>query len=660
MKNKNKYLKIILIFIVLISPFLNNDSNLENAVEILNFESIGFYQTNTCNYGFYEFLQKNLGKEYLIQLDKSSLIKCFFRINSADVVNKNIVVYIGTNINLDLIIQSIFWLLLISLIPKQNYKINNKKYLASLLTTLLAFLHLISESGFYELSSKHYTIELKENYLLFSLLITIFITLNIFGDLVEFRKKNLIYFLPYTFLVTMTFNSLNINLILLFIIFFGFNYLFENKNYLIYLILPFFFVFLWISFIDSKIYFFDIDKLKGFSSSTYNYLSIIFWSLSWIFLIIGILDIIKSAADKFDINKLRLHFLLAGSLTVAFSIFAASNNLLNFIFYYYLGLNKFPSISYASVAGNAWRGISSSAEAIGEYFAYTILFSILIRLFIRNQKFRKIELAMFPIIIYGLYKSNNFSASLLLITLLTIALLNKYLSKSKIINISLVLITILLPFIVIYIDSSIPLEESSKKLIREGLEISYIENLEKNEYGENAIDQDRYLELLLSEENLNQVSTSLKYLVEKYHYSKRNNIPNVTTFISSIASPINRSEKWGIFFGKYNPNAQKFLFGTGVNHIGNYYLSHNTKLNYGLVLPHSSILSYLVFVGAIGLALIFFIIFKFLFKNRENNIYIYLNLFLLVNLIKSDSLLYLSSFILFIFTLNLFKLSFNE
>lgn len=660
MKNKNKYLKIILIFIVLISPFLNNDSNLENAVEILNFESIGFYQTNTCNYGFYEFLQKNLGKEYLIQLDKSSLIKCFFRINSADVVNKNIVVYIGTNINLDLIIQSIFWLLLISLIPKQNYKINNKKYLASLLTTLLAFLHLISESGFYELSSKHYTIELKENYLLFSLLITIFITLNIFGDLVEFRKKNLIYFLPYTFLVTMTFNSLNINLILLFIIFFGFNYLFENKNYLIYLILPFFFVFLWISFIDSKIYFFDIDKLKGFSSSTYNYLSIIFWSLSWIFLIIGILDIIKSAADKFDINKLRLHFLLAGSLTVAFSIFAASNNLLNFIFYYYLGLNKFPSISYASVAGNAWRGISSSAEAIGEYFAYTILFSILIRLFIRNQKFRKIELAMFPIIIYGLYKSNNFSASLLLITLLTIALLNKYLSKSKIINISLVLITILLPFIVIYIDSSIPLEESSKKLIREGLEISYIENLEKNEYGENAIDQDRYLELLLSEENLNQVSTSLKYLVEKYHYSKRNNIPNVTTFISSIASPINRSEKWGIFFGKYNPNVQKFLFGTGVNHIGNYYLSHNTKLNYGLVLPHSSILSYLVFVGAIGLALIFFIIFKFLFKNRENNIYIYLNLFLLVNLIKSDSLLYLSSFILFIFTLNLFKLSFNE
>ena len=659
MKSKSKYLKIILFLIVLIPPFLNNSSNLENNVEILNYESIGFYQTNTCNYGFYEFLKINLGEEYLIQLDKSSLFNCYFRINSADEVNENIIVYLGTNLNLDLIIQSIFWLLLISLIPKQNYKVINKKYLASLITTLLAFIHLISESGFYEFSSKLYTVELKDNYLLFSLLITIFITINIFGNLVEFRKTNLIYFLPYTFVFAMSFNSLNINLILLFIIFLGFNFLFENKIYLKFLIIPFFFIFLWTNIIDPTIYFFDIDKLKGFSSSSYNNLSVIYWSLSWIFLIIGILDIIKSAINKFDINKLRLHFLLAGSLTVVFSIIAASNNLMNFLSYYFLGLNKFPSNSYTSVAGNAWRGISSSAEAIGEFFAYIILFSFLIRLF-NNQKFRKIELAMFPIITYGLYKSNNFSAALLLIILLTVALIIKYSNKSKLITMLLVFTTFLLPFFLIYIDSSNPLEESSKKLIREGLEISYIENLEKNEFGQNAIDQDRYLELLLSDDNLNQVSTSLIYLVEKYHYSKRNNIPNLTTLISSIASPINRSEKWGIFFGKYNPNAQKFLFGTGVNQLGNYYLSHNTKLNYGLVLPHSSLLSYLVFVGVIGLAIIFFIIFKFLYSNKENHTYIYLNLFLLVNFIKSDSLLYLSSLILFIFTLNSFRLNFYE
>ena len=91
------------------------------------------------------------------------------------------------------------------------------------------------------------------------------------------------------------------------------------------------------------------------------------------------------------------------------------------------------------------------------------------------------------------------------------------------------------------------------------------------------------------------MSSSLTYLIEKYHYSSRNNIPNITTLISTVASPINRGVKWGTFFGKYDPNIRTFFFGTGVNNIVNYYLNHPTKVNDGLVLPHSSILSYLIF-----------------------------------------------------------------
>ena len=65
---------------------------------------------------------------------------------------------------------------------------------------------------------------------------------------------------------------------------------------------------------------------------------------------------------------------------------------------------------------------------------------------------------------------------------------------------------------------------------------------------------------------------TLNYLVNKYHFSERNNIPNITTLISAVAAPINRSEKWGIFFGKYNPSLSTFLFGTGPNNIVNYYM----------------------------------------------------------------------------------------
>ena len=644
----------------MILPFFVNSSNSEKDIEILNNQSISTYQSNTCNYSLFEFLKKNLNEDYLIQLDRSSFIECYSKINGADLVDSNLVVYIGTNLNIDLVIQSIFWILIISFIPKHNLLKFSKKYLVSLLTTILIYIHLISEAGFYELNSKLFTVELNQNYLMFSLLLTIFISLNLFSNLIERRISNLINYFPYIFLFVMSFNSLNLNLIMIFCIYLGIHFLFENKIYQKFFILFIGVIFIWIGFIDNEIYYFDIDKLKGFSSSSYNYLSIIYWSLNWVLVIFGVLKIINSGLKNINIKKLRSNFLMSGFLTVIFSLIAASSSITNFLVYYFLGLNKFPSNTFESVAGNAWRGISSSAESIGEFYAYIILFAFLIRLNISNQKFKKMEIAIFPVIFYGLYRSNNFSAFLLLIILLITALLLNYFDSKKFIAIFLVILTILIPFTAIYIINSNPLEESSRKLIREGLEISYIDNLDKNEFGENAIEENRFLELLLSEDNLSQVSTSLVYLVEKYHYSNRNNIPNFTTLISSVASPINRSEKWGVFFGKYNPNFSNLLFGTGLNQLSNYYLGHSTKLNTGLVLPHSSILSYLIFIGVIGLLAILFKILKSLYVNIEDKIYIFLNLFILINLVKSDSLLYLNSFLLFIFTLNLFKLSIYE
>ena len=200
------------------------------------------------------------------------------------------------------------------------------------------------------------------------------------------------------------------------------------------------------------------------------------------------------------------------------------------------------------------------------------------------------------------------------------------------------------------------IEEASRKLIKEGLEISFVENLSTNERGETPIDENRFLEFINSqEENRNNVSSSLIYLIESYHYSSRNNLPNLTSLISSIATPVNRSEKWGIFFGKYDPNLKTFLFGTGVNNLSNYYFSHETKISDGLVLPHSSVLSYLVFVGLFGLTSFSMYYIYLLILNRNNFIYLFLNAFVVINLLKNDSLLYLNSFLLFVFIVNFYK-----
>jgi len=66
----------------------------------------------------------------------------------------------------------------------------------------------------------------------------------------------------------------------------------------------------------------------------------------------------------------------------------------------------------------------------------------------------------------------------------------------------------------------------------------------------------------------------------------------------------------------------------------------------GLYLPHSSLLDILVFFGIIGFLLgIIFIINTLLYKS-ENGEYKYLLIFLLINILKSDSMLYINSLIL--------------
>ena len=105
----------------------------------------------------------------------------FFKINSADYLNDQNVVYVGTNLNLDLIIQSAFWLLLFSLIPKDKRpsKLDFKNS-SILIALFLLFLHFISEGSFYNMNSKNFSTSIESNYLLTHYFLTFFIVLKVF------------------------------------------------------------------------------------------------------------------------------------------------------------------------------------------------------------------------------------------------------------------------------------------------------------------------------------------------------------------------------------------------------------------------------------------------------------------------------------------------
>ena len=652
--------KLFALIILIVLPWVLNGGSSENEVLKLNENSLRTYDSLICDYSILEFASENTMSNYDIRLDTTSSIGCFSKINGTGKIDNDIVIYIGTNINIDLLIQSSFWLVLISMVPTSRKRTIKYKHLSIVCFLILVLFHLNAEESFYNLNSKIFSTNFSQNYLLYSYLISLYLILLVFLTIFENRFYNLVNYLPFIFVTVGTYNTSNLNFFLLCLSLIGITQVFVNKWYRLGLVVTLFLITFWTSQISTNQLFFDVDKLKGFTSSAYNLNSIFYWSVSYFFFCCGLAFLFMETIKFIQINKLLNNFLYSGVLITTLSIISATGPIQNLFTYYYLGLNKRASSTFDSVSGNAWRGISSSAEAVGEFFAFTVLLVITVGLTSKSFRIGFFQQSLILVNLYGLYKSNNFAATFSMLLLIIFICIFYYIRsiKTRTLLVSLILVSIPVSYFLFFNTAS--LDELNRKVIKEGLEISYIEGLETNEYGQSAIEQNRFLELLQSQEGLSQVSTTLTFLINEYHFSERNNLPNITSLISSVAYPINRSEKWGVFIGKYNPNINTFLLGTGLNNLSNYYLNHPTKTNTGLVLPHSGILSYLIYTGCIGLFLFFSFIIRKVIISKDNHLYLVSIVFFILNVLKSDSVLYINSFILFVFIIHLDKLVLNK
>ena len=113
----------------------------------------------------------------------------------------------------------------------------------------------------------------------------------------------------------------------------------------------------------------------------------------------------------------------------------------------------------------------------------------------------------------------------------------------------------------------------------------------------------------------------------------------------------NRSELWGLFFSRYNPNYFEYLFGSGPINFGQFYGEVIVADTPSFLMPHSSYLSLLVFFGLIGtFVILIWFTFKLFQAKKKNSIYGFIFIiFIFVNLIKSDSINYFNSFTLYSF-----------
>ena len=663
MKTDLRYRKFFLVLIILSFLLLPwNFSQTEIDILELNRENISFYQNNPCEISIFE-LNSNVGEgievEYHSDISKS--VECFGKVSWISNTENKAKVYIATNFNVDILYQSIFWLFLIYLIPKSNksiYSINVKSIIA---TMFLTFLHLKGEGTYYKIFSREYDSDLiskefngdfyYENFFLYAFLVALFLILYLLKDLLETRYTNLINYFPYLFLVMGAYNSFNLNFFVIIFTLIGINSLLKyGVNFKLYY-LYIFFVSAWFYNSNSQYSFFDVDKLKGFINSSQSNISLIFWILVFPFSVVGIVSLVKQSKENLNIDLLRKNFLISGSLIVALGYISAISKTANFFSYYFLGLNKFGMRTLESVVGNSWRGLTPSAEGVGEFFGFVILFAI-ITSYNKKILLNKYDVAFLVINFYGLYKSNNFAALTALIGLFSIFLIenSKLVRKTKI---SIYLFSFIgLTFFYFNFINIYNYQDLSKSMLAKAVIASEIPvDFAKNEIGDTAVEKSNFAVFLQIPKEERNFSTSLNYLLEKYNKSGSNNIPNIISLVSVLSVIINRSEKWGIFISKYNPDIGEFLFGYGPQQLSTYHNQHVTKFNDGLVIPHSSLLNYLIFFGIIGVVLLLVFIMRILIDNKNHIYKNYLVIYLVINALKSDALLYFQNLVLLVVVL---------
>ena len=659
---KTKVLNIFLLLLIIILPFSINERNDDVEAQVLNKTTVGYYQSTTCEISLFEYLIKNRENDLNVYFNNNNYadINCFGKITGLDVVNETFIVSIGTNASINLLLQSCIWLFLILFIPKtkENKKIN---YRSALLLPFIFIVQFVSENRFYNRSNILHSNELVfDNYYLISKFILFSLLIFLFVDIFTSRIDNILNYIPYLFLVIGTFSGMNLNFFIIIFCFFGLLNVFENRNFNLFDIIYSVFSFIWVFNVKENDYFFNGDKLRGFTNSEYNYLSQIFWIVAIYLLVKGLIFVIDESKNTFNLDLFKQNAIISSLLILFFGFIGSKSPILNFYNFYIFGQNKRGMKSFDSIAGNTWRGFSSSAESIGEFYAFTILLFFLIALkkgFFHRDVFFYLLIGAF----YGLYRSNNFAATISIITILGIL----YLAKSKLFKDRKKYIYIG-SLVLLMMGSLFYIQNKSYEFL--STELLYEATLHQDFYP-SSDNYKSYLEvekkmkerdlrtIILDETNKNNASTFYLYLVNVL--TNGMNIPlfpNVIALVSAISLLINRTEMWGIFIAKHSPSLVETLFGVGPLQMNNYLSKHKVRLDVpseklqSLFLPHSSLLDLFIFTGVIGsLFIVGFLIYTIYQNIKINSPFTILLVFLSINFLKSDSALYLNSFILFLF-----------
>ena len=626
--------KVVAILLLGLLPWvLNNSSSDISPIEVT--DDLSFYEINSCEFSLAEVLLKNpkiaYQKHFRISPNNYSTIQCFGKITGLDRIGNTFYISVGTNSLLSLIIKSLTLLIIISFIGKHEpvYKFLGFRYnLICFVSTLLLTFGIYAEKRFYLKSLYYLDLDLFSSYLIIFLFFFFCVFISL--ELMNTRYYKLINYFPYLFFLIGVLHGFNLHIYTFLVVILGvmslfFTNILKRNNSWIMILFPL----IWI--INSRDYNFtlDLDKIIGFSSSTFNVAAVTYWSIIFLLLVAGIYSLIERSVRSLDYKIINNNLLISSSLVVLFGLLGANATVINFLNFYYFGQNKVGMRTLDVVDGNTWRGFFPSAETIGQFYGLTILFCFIYCLQTRH-KLKVSSLIMLGITFFGLVKTNNFSVFLSVLFISVIY----YLQLDKKLNIKMFAYffgVLLIGLIYLYSNNYLyTFEFTNNKILEQGLMYS-------NDY---------------------QLSTSIKYLQD----TDSKLVKFVIGTLSTVSFYINRSTLWGIFFSRYNPSQLELFFGTGPFNLSKHYSEINLKTpTYksadifiqnveAFLLPHSSLLDILLYFGLVGIFLGIYFIIKLLLRRKEiEELIFYPLIFLLINLVKDDSILYFPSIVLIMF-----------
>ncbi len=625
--NKN-LLRVILIFILLIIPWTNGNYFDEIKAATPSQEDLTFYEINPCKVSLFEFLVKNPKSIYqdhfFFRFDDMSSIKCFGRITGVTLVNNGFFISVGTSTLLNLLIQSIFWISIFSFIKKDKnqLQLKNKYYLSSiLLMSYFLTFKIYSERQYYE-----------SNILFFNLLspisriiifILFFFILKFLIDTTLPRFYSLINYLPFIYLLLAIPSGFNITFYSILFMFFGLIAIITgeynsklNKYYLL-------FSSFWI-FNASSSYSFKVGKLRGFTSSVYEFNSVLSWTIGVFLIINGLLFFYRKNKHNLNINKLINSFSISSILILSLGYIGSNFPIVNFFNYYYFGQQKYGVKIQNPFSFNeygekiAWRGFYPSAESIGEFYGIVII--LIVFSFLQVKKVSLLNSSGLIFSLIGLYFSNNRSVIILIFVAFAYLLFKETNFSVFIKSIIFIGISGFVVFLIGYQNLKYSYSYTSQVLFAEAL--TYQLGPESS-----------YLILLKSSFENKTIFSFFVGLVSYFSYL------------------LNRAELWGIFSARFNPTYQELLFGTGPLNFGQLYGEIDVAETKSFLLPHSSLLSLIIFIGIVGVIFLGIVIVSRIIKNKKRlstSGYILL-FYIFINMIKNDTINYFSSFALYSF-----------